>query len=57
MKELEGVGGVGAGRLSSYSLYLIIDHLALIRHLALVREIVEARKFAVVIPATGTVGF
>ena len=55
MKELEGVGGVGAGRLSSYSLYLIIDHLALIRHLALVREIVDARKFAVVIPATGTV--
>jgi hypothetical protein len=31
----------------------VIDHLALIRHLALVREIVDARKFAVIIPTAG----
>lgn len=50
VKDLEGVGRNG---LSRYSPFVVIDHLALIWHLPLVREIVQARKFAVIIPSAG----
>jgi hypothetical protein len=49
VKELEG--GV-----STHSPFIVVDHFALIRNLNVVRRIVEAKKFAVVIPSAGRKG-
>jgi hypothetical protein len=49
VKELEG--GV-----STHSPFIVVDHFALIRNLNVVRRIVEAKKFAVVIPSAGIKG-
>lgn len=57
VKDLESqLRGAKKGKLfSHYTIYVIVDHLALSCHLNFVKDVVGSKQFAVIVPTAGNI--